>query len=280
MTGSIDYELMRNERWSIFDSWVPVKKSEYKSDWHLFEHLLADYEHVVESKYEQLHSLLRKWDKHLRDLGGDSTHHNWTDFRPLRLTREEDWSDWLAYLFGESKTGVFAKCLLGIPHFELLDYARPKKVRREIGYGGFRADIIIQWQNNSFSHIEVKIEDENLKKTIQTSECLMKKYYQSRKNWTNFILLRYNHLVNWEGINALNNNSNTVIKAITWKDVTVALRRALLSKENVPWKVWAYSFLGSIEQRIIGFPGHRLACMPYEKIDEKIDVLRKGLDNG
>ena len=42
-------------------------------------------------------------DRLLHDLGGDPTAHDWTSFLPLRRDREEDWSDWLAQLIGESE---------------------------------------------------------------------------------------------------------------------------------------------------------------------------------
>jgi len=61
--------------------------------------------------------------------------------------------------------------------------------------------------------------------------------------------------------------------------VCIAIRRALLSKELVTWKVWAYSFLGAIEQQIIGFQGYLFdEKKPSENLDKKITILKRGLE--
>ena len=49
-----------------------------------------------------------KWDQHLSKVDGDPLHEDWSRFRPLRLTREEDWSDWLAWLLENSNSGRLA----------------------------------------------------------------------------------------------------------------------------------------------------------------------------
>ena len=71
---------------------------------------------------------------------------------------------------------------------------------------------------------------------------------------------------------------NTV-SVITWDDICIAIRKALLFEESIKWRVWAYSFLGAIEQKLISFPGHRIKDKPMERVDEKINILRKGLSN-
>ena len=48
------------------------------------------------------------WADRLADLGGEPVCQDWSRFRPLRLSREEDWSDWLAHLIETSSTGVSA----------------------------------------------------------------------------------------------------------------------------------------------------------------------------
>src|SRR5262245_37323887 len=57
--------------------------------------------------------LRRASDQLLVALGADPSARDWTSFRPLRRDREEDWSDWLAQLIEESRTGRFAWALLG-----------------------------------------------------------------------------------------------------------------------------------------------------------------------
>ena len=224
-----------------------------------------------------LNSLLEKWDLHLSDLGGDSTHCDWATFRPLRLTREEDWSDWFAHLLATSNTGKFAHWLLQIPQLRVSDYALPKKVEREVSHRNFRADIIVQWQNNYFSHIEIKVGDEHLRKTYETSKNLREKYRVSNEKWTNFILLLPRQLMAWKNVQ-ITNDAISEIKSLTWGDVCIAIRRALLSEEAITWKVWAYSFLGAIEQLLIDYPGHRLIDKPNKNVDEKIEILSRGLN--
>ena len=63
----------------------------------------------------------------LAQFGGDPTHQNWEALRPLRLRsqgREEDWSDWLAYLIQSSDTGTFSCILFGGSPSEQSNYSR------------------------------------------------------------------------------------------------------------------------------------------------------------
>jgi hypothetical protein len=266
--------------WRIFDSWSPPKEiHDHRINWKVIDELVPYYAKIIESKYEILFPLLNRWDNLLDDLGRDSTHYNWTDFRPLRLSREEDWSDWLGHVLATSKTGVFAQRLLQIPKFGISDYKLPKNVEREVSHGGYRADIIVEWKNKHFSHLEVKIGDEHLSKTIDTSENLRKKYNVSNENWTNFILLLSRQLVSWEQT-LLSPDLIPEIIPLTWDNVCVAIRRGLLTEESITWKVWAYSFLGAIEQHLIGFPGYKVSRKPGENLDEKIKILKRGLNDG
>lgn len=93
---------------------------------------------------------LREWllesDAQLAELGGDPLRDAWASFRPLRLSREEDWSDWLAHLIQTSRTGVFWSVALRgrLPSGAL---ANPRVVHREwILPGGYRADLGIERQ--------------------------------------------------------------------------------------------------------------------------------------
>ena len=54
----------------------------------------------------------------------------------LRLSREEDWSDWLAWLLKESGTGILAAAMFGGNEKA---YVRPHVVKREESLpGGYR----------------------------------------------------------------------------------------------------------------------------------------------
>src|SRR5690242_15149797 len=101
------------ENWKVFDDWsLPPTGEQFLPDWNSFDDMLSAFSGVLRHLYSQLNELLDKW-KHLLkvDFGTDPTYRDWRQFRPLRLSREEDWSDWLAYLIECSDTGAFACCL-------------------------------------------------------------------------------------------------------------------------------------------------------------------------
>lgn len=100
----------------------------------------------------------REWDTALCDLDlGDPSRVDRTSFRVLRLSREEDWSDWLAQLIQDSKTGSFAERFFGSGP---ADSFAIKQVRREFSsLERWRADIIVEWNDASYTHVEVKVGD-------------------------------------------------------------------------------------------------------------------------
>jgi hypothetical protein len=51
------------------------------------------FERLIDVGAKALGLALERWDERLRDLGGDPAREDWSRFRPLRLSREEDWSD-------------------------------------------------------------------------------------------------------------------------------------------------------------------------------------------
>jgi len=83
-------------------------------DWQVFDYLFSAHSAVTDGYYTEFDKLIEKWDSELAEFGNDPTRTDWSRFRPLRLSREEDWSDWLAYLIERSDKGVFAQSLLGI----------------------------------------------------------------------------------------------------------------------------------------------------------------------
>ena len=161
--------------WQIFDNWTFQKKE--KADllsWKVFDEITPFHSEIVKGQYKVLQPLLKRWNTKLSVLEGEPTFKDWNQFRPLRLSREEDWADWLAYLIETSTTGVFSKNLLGGEVSKNL--VLPKQVLREDICKGYRADMIIEWQDKKISHIEVKIGDPNLKKTYPTSEVFRDKF--------------------------------------------------------------------------------------------------------
>ena len=271
-------EFLTSEYWQVFDKWAyDIKPESYRLSWHIFDDIFSAYSNVVTNKYIEINHLISQWDCVLADLGGDPTHQDWNHFRPLRLSREEDWSDWLAFLIEKSETGVFAHQLHQIPPFKPSAYAFPRNVEREVSFKSHRADIIVQWRDGHYSHIEVKVGDQSLLKTYETSRMLRKKYGQPISRWSNFILLLSPQIPAWDEINNVDSIEPPVI-ALTWDVVSIALRRALRSVEKYLWKAWAYAFIGTIEQSLIGYPGHRLQDRPIEGIDTKIKILKGGLE--
>ena len=270
---------LNEKSWNIFNSWSYKKDSQKnKYDWKSFNDLIPFHNAIIEKQYKQFSPLLEKWNTILKDLGEDPTLQNWNNFRPLRLSREEDWVDWLAYLIEASTTGIFAKELLQIKNIR--NYTNPKKVLREDIFKNYRADLIIQWKNKNYTHIEVKIGDPNLIKTFPTSELFQNKFKVDDPNWTNYILLLSSQLPEWDYINE-NEQSQTIINAITWEDICIALRKSLQNDELVTWKVWAYTYLGAVEQLLIGYPGYLLNknLKPKENLDKKLLILDKSLDH-
>ncbi len=268
---------LNEKSWNIFDSWnYKNNPQKVKYHWEYFDELIPFHNAIIEKQYEHFFPLLDKWNSILKDLGKDPTLQNWNKFRPLRLSREEDWVDWLAFLIDTSTTGTFAQELLQIKGVR--NYKNPDKVLREDISKGYRADLIIQWKNKNYTHLEVKVGDPNLKKTFPTSEVFRQKYMVKKGSWTNFILLLSNQLPEWDYL-VETKDSDTIVDSITWEDVCISLRRALLSKESTIWKVWAYTYLGAVEQLLIGYPGHLLNknLKPKENLDKKILILEKSL---
>jgi hypothetical protein len=266
--------------WHIFGKWIPpVITPIYNLDWNTFDKLITYLEAIVNSKYDILFPLLDSWNGLLFELDYDPTYTDWSEFRPLRLTREEDWSDWLAHLIASSKTGVFAKSIFYSSLRKVADYASPKKVHREISHEGYRADLIVDWEGDFHTHIEVKVGDTNLGKTYSTSKALRQRLKGPSNEWEDYILLLASQQSDWARVVAVDQRART-IKPITWLELCIALRRGLISDEPVTWKAWAYAFVGAIEQHLIGFPGHAIKEeRPFENLDAKIEILRKGLEN-
>jgi hypothetical protein len=237
--------------------------------------LVESYASVIVEQYEELLLLLSRWDSELALLGKDSTHIDWNSFHVLRLSREEDWSDWLGFLIAQSNTGVFAQSLFG-ETARASELASPTKVEREVPYGQYRADLIVQWSDAKYSHIEVKVGDYNLSKTYATSKAMQSKYNQTSENWADHILLLSSQMTEWE---AVAQKDNRTIGVLTWEDVAVSLRRALRSEESVLWKAWAYSFTGAIEQLLLGYSGHKLRERPFANVETKIAILKKGFED-
>jgi len=263
--------------WSIFNNWKFDTSKNY--DWSVFQELDYLYKEALKVKRKQYFTILNRWNNELQDLGGDPSNEDWGSFRPLRLGREEDWADWLAFLIEKSSSGYFSELLFNIKGFQQSDYARPIEVMREVtDYSReYRADIIIRWKNSSFTHFEIKVGDPGLLKTFKASQRFQKTYDVSDDKWNNYILLLPSQLSDWNRT-LMSKKIDVEVLSLTWKHVSIALRKSLSKQESVIWKVWAHSFIGIIEQKLLGFENYwNMEALPID-INEKIEILEKSLE--
>src|SRR5262245_31500794 len=102
--------------WSVFHGWKPPSNPIHPHPvWRVFRQWISDAERGRVGLQERLNELRGEWSKRLAGLGGDPGACDWSSFRPLRLSREEDWSDWLTHLIQESQEGEFARFLFEMP---------------------------------------------------------------------------------------------------------------------------------------------------------------------
>lgn len=196
----------------------------------------------------------REWDTALRDLDlGDPSAVDRTLFRVLRRKREEDWSDWLAQLIEDSKAGLFAERFFGGGPS---DSFAIKRVHREVSSDeGWRADIIVEWKDSSYTHVEVKVGDPNLDKTFDTAVDIQQRFHGQRRRG-DFILLLPEQGDDWDQKCRLTPDLGKRISALTWIDAARAFRFALREGGESPaWRVWAHAYCGAIEQQLLRIPG-------------------------
>lgn len=192
---------------------------------------------------------------------------DWSTFRPLNRDNENNWSDWLAHILETAPTGYFAKELFN-DHEILEDYKNPE-VQRETGIQryendqsgkDYRTDILIHWKNKSkHIHIEVKKYDSNFEKTFPTSKSVNEFLNHNAKH---FILIPEENksrcIKEFEKLKQEPEYSEITINIITWDQVAHSLRKTILNEEITDlnkkyneWNVWACSFLGCIEQKLL-----------------------------
>ena len=221
----------------------------------------------------------QEWDIALRDLDlGDPSAVDRTSFRVLRLAREEDWSDWLAQLILDSKTGSFAKGFFGSAP---ADSFAIKQVHREFSLEGWRADIIAEWNDASYTHVEVKVGDPNLDKTFDTALAIQRRFTGLRRRG-DFILFLPEQCSDWDQRCQQNPDLGKRISVLTWIDAARAFRLALREGGESPaWRVWAHAFCGAIEQKLLRIPAgekpgewaHRLR---FSRLTTARELLRIG----
>ncbi len=222
-------------------------------DWGSVDKLVSLGRQIAKREKEVLQQELEPW--RCGSLGVDPADSDWQEFRPLRLNREEDWSDWFAHLLQASQSGRLAANVLGIRD-EPIALARPRVKREDpTNDGDFRADLVAHWSDGTGATIEVKIWDQAFYKTPATIEGIHKKHSEVT-SWTDFVLLPGDQRAAWEKAFEDSPTNLAAIRVVTWESVAVALRRELLgnheSAESPIWQAFAHAFCGAIEQKLLG----------------------------
>jgi hypothetical protein len=229
------------------------KLSPVASSWACFEAMKEAA--PLDSSLRRYKRLLQIWNRRLDQLGGDPSTLDWSDFRPLRLSREEDWSDWLGWLFQNSNGGELASNLFGGPIRRPARFFSNPEIKREDPTEDQerRGDILLLWPRRLGIMLEVKVGDERFGKTFETGCKLKAKHKRSAPKWKNFILIPKESLGAWNESARIERLGKTDVDAILWEDVVRILRRCLWSKlESAVWRTWAWTLCGAIEQKLLG----------------------------
>lgn len=243
--------------WSVFESF-PKPRQAVLPDWAGVSEWSALGSSTAERLWRELGDQLERWDDRMAALGGDPSRREWARFRPLRLSREEDWSNWVAFLLAESQSGALAHHLFG-PENHAVEpgvWATPA-VEREVwtASGERRADIVVTWSFGQRTCVEVKVGDTQFSKTDETADGV------GAAN--SYILLPEEDELSWQAVRSVRT------KARTWRDVAIGLRRTLWSRsENLSWAAWAAALTGAIEQTLLGFSQMPLALGPAPRLGQ------------
>jgi hypothetical protein len=265
----------RTPDWRVFDAFnARAVQAQYPTTWKHLDPLFHLARRAADEQRRELEGALTSWNERLADLGGDPSRTDLTDFRPLRPSREEAWSDWLQHLLRASESGVLAEQLLGRiqPHAD---------ARRELvgASGKFRADLIVFWPDDTATHVEVKVGDLQFEKTWPTALDMEAKWPEIRA-WRHFILLPDEDLELWRQVVPPEHGACR-IDELTWSAVALGLRRTLLRrKEPLHWRVWAWTLCGVIEQRLLGMPrfGPELHHASASILSRYLDLLNRARD--
>ena len=242
--------------WSAFDGFTrPLRPRSWEG--------VIAWTITIEAQLGAERSAVARWrassDQLLDDLDGDPSARDWTSFLALRRDREEDWSDWLAQLIEDSTTGRFAWVLLGaLEHRGVDSYIGPV-VHREVLYKGYRADLVIEWNDATYTHVEVKVGDPHLSKTLGTADRMSERFRHDRTRRSDIVLLLPSQEDAWAAECKHQPRMRDVVSSLTWDRVAYALRRALPQGvgESIHWRVWAHAFCGAIEQDLLGMRSGR-----------------------
>jgi hypothetical protein len=255
-------------RWAFIEAfrWVPAAEPAVSWDGALPLIQAAHARH--RSDIARLATWLADSDAQLQDLGGDPLREQWSAFRPLRLSREEDWSDWLAHLIRTSRTGTFLSAALR-HRFAPATLTEPLVAHREwVLPGGYRADLGVLLQDGSWMHIEVKVGDTALEKTAATGLAMSEQVQPATVH--DVLLLPPDDRYLWDVVREAMAKDPTIpistlartsdVTVIDWRDIARGLRRGLNdTAESMTWRALAVAFCGAVEQSLLG-----IACLRKE----------------
>ncbi|MBI2360151.1 MAG: hypothetical protein HYV04_14850 [Deltaproteobacteria bacterium] len=233
---------------------------------------------ALEPTKREYNRLYADWQKRLRCLGGDPSTLGLENFRPLRLSREEDWSDWLAWLLEKSETGVLAETLFGTVMNCEAASLKSLTIEREVYTEDQerRADIVVTWKSpeGQGTHVEVKVQDDRFTKTFETAKKL--EAAKPGTTWYHFILITDEVMPAWTEVGKrLHKHKEIDISSILWGDVVRGLRRCLWEGlECLVWRAWAWSFCGAIEQKLLGLR----TPSPYQSEVSQLQMTLAWLD--
>lgn len=219
---------------------------------------------------ELVEELNQRWKRSSASFDEDPLVADWTESSPqagpLRTNQEENWSQWLAHLIRDS-SGEYTTELFDSPRYTEPEHVRCEKAYLDEELHDRRVDILAEFESQGVT-IEVKIGDENYKKTPQTAY-LTEKHHQKDLDWTHYLLLPQSkqkalqavfdaQMSTFEGqrpiINA-NRAEACDVTVLYWSEVSQALRRTLLSgtEPSNHWNASAYLFTTLIEEQIQRF---------------------------
>lgn len=182
---------------------------------------------------------------------------------PVQPTVEPEWSRWLAQLLHPSSEFVSTLFDIDVDQSPAT-IAREDRLLKSSNEAFRRPDIVAVYENVGLS-IEVKLGDENYRKTPETARIVEENYNASE--WTHVLLLPESQLPRLETIVGPPVESSGdgrlqvqwddpgPIDVLYWRDVTSAarnvLRRGAIADDH--WAANAYLFCAVAEQQLTGF---------------------------
>lgn len=233
--------------WRRLGQWAR-KRPTLVARWEAIRGLVRRGQDALLPYQRRFEELERSWKRKLGPLCGSAYDVDWNRFRPLRLSREEDWSDWLAWLLKTSVTGLLGETIFGT-FLKDHDFKTPK-VEREYPKGQERrVDLALQWRTgDSCTSLEVKVKDKNFEKTFET--CQMLERCKPGVRWNHAILIPDRSENAWSSV--VGQHERDEVRVVLWRDVAHGLRKCLwANQEPVCWKAWAWSFCRAVEHHLL-----------------------------